>query len=116
MPCRVCGDVMQVLPSEIGLRFTCSKKCGGAWLSLTNSGENNPRWTGGYDPYYGPSWRPARRVARARDKVCQDCGISPDRLGKALDVHKDANRLDNLVSLCPTCHTTREWATNWRQP
>jgi hypothetical protein len=28
--------------------------------------------------------------------------------------HQEANRLDNLVSLCQLCHLNREWATNRR--
>lgn len=124
--CEQCGGPFMTYP-QVDARF-CSMPCWGRWSSEHIAGEAHPMYRGGYDPYYGPDWRPARRAARARDKICQDCGISPADLGKALDVHhitpfrtfgrerhEEANRLDNLVSLCPPCHITREWATNWRQ-
>jgi 5-methylcytosine-specific restriction endonuclease McrA len=92
------------------------------------SGEDAANWRGGYLPYYGGSWRRARRQARERDGCCQDCGMTPSDLGRALDVHhlvpfktfgverhREANDLANLVTLCPTCHIRREWETNWRR-
>lgn len=82
-------------------------------------------WRGGRLPYYGPSWRAARRAARRRDRVCQDCGVTPHDLGRALDIHHlisfrsfgverhtEANTLANLIALCNVCHLTREWAAN----
>jgi hypothetical protein len=124
--CDQCGKEFETIPSQ-SARF-CSQACWGGWMSVNRAGENSSNWRGGYDAYYGATWYPARRAARERDGICQDCGISPDILGKELDVHhiapfrrfgrerhEEANRLDNLVSLCPTCHTTREWATNWRE-
>lgn len=83
-------------------------------------GANNPRWTGGYKPYYGPNWYRQKRKARKRDNgVCQECGISSSE--KRLDVHhiipfrkyglekfEEANRLENLITLCCSCHTTLE--------
>ena len=75
---------------------------------------------------YGPNWETQRRKARRRDGFhCQMCGVSEDELGRELDVHHKrpfrefeydptdptradryllANALDNLISLCPTCH------------
>lgn len=92
------------------------------WQKQAVRGESNFNWKGGYEPYYGPNWRQQRRNARARDKyTCQRCGVTEKDLGRQLDVHhkirfgnfgikryKEANRLENLISLCYTCHTTVE--------
>jgi DEAD/DEAH box helicase domain-containing protein len=75
---------------------------------------------------YGPDWPAARAAARARDGyMCRQCG-APEREGRAHDVHhlrpfrefgyvpgenrndRQANALDNLITLCPTCHHRAE--------
>jgi HNH endonuclease len=100
----------------------CGVICFGKWLSNNIIGEAHPNWNGGRLPYYGPNWRQQRRNARARDNyTCQKCGITEKKLGKNLDVHhkkpfrkfgikkyKEANALENLISLCNVCHTTVE--------
>jgi DEAD/DEAH box helicase domain-containing protein len=81
---------------------------------------------------YGPSWPDASRGARARDgHRCRQCG-APEREGRAHDVHhlrpfrefgylpgenrndRQANALDNLVTLCSTCHHRAEAARGAR--
>ncbi|HUX75241.1 MAG TPA: DEAD/DEAH box helicase [Anaerolineae bacterium] len=71
---------------------------------------------------YGPNWPAQRDVARARDGYrCRHCG-APEREGRQHDVHhitpfrafgyvpgvndlyQLANRLENLITLCPACH------------
>jgi DEAD/DEAH box helicase domain-containing protein len=75
---------------------------------------------------YGPSWPQAREGARVRDgHQCRQCG-APEREGHAHDVHhirpfrefgyipgenrndRLANDLENLITLCPTCHQRAE--------
>ncbi len=72
---------------------------------------------------YGPNWSKQRKLALERDGyVCQDCGISDQKhrneYGEGLHVHhlrkrrkfesyEKANRLENLISLCRSCHY--EW-------
>ena len=70
----------------------------------------------------GPNWEQQRNKARARDGYrCQHCQ-APERPGRAHDVHhiqpfrtfgyvrgqndryREANRLENLVTLCRSCH------------
>ena len=70
----------------------------------------------------GPNWEQQRSQARERDgRRCQHCG-APERPGRAHDVHHiqpfrtfgyvrgknehylEANRLENLVTLCTSCH------------
>ncbi len=67
---------------------------------------------------YGPNWEAQRRRVRARDGYrCRNCGLPED--GRSHDVHhkvpfrsftsyEQANRLSNLVSLCPACHRRAE--------
>ncbi|MGH9426029.1 MAG: HNH endonuclease [Terriglobia bacterium] len=102
-------------------------KCRDNWRSENESGENSRGWRGGWENYYGPNWKRQKREARKRDNyTCQKCGLTEAELGKALDVHhkkpfkefgyligantnyKQANHLNNLVSLCPSCHKESE--------
>lgn len=122
LACVVCGKEFSTKASHLDRRRCCSKECLATLQSQAFAGDNNPNWRGGYMPYYGPSWPNARRLVRQRDNyTCQDCGITEAELGQELDVHhldrfgnygpehhEEANRLDNLVSLCKACHTRRE--------
>ncbi|MFN2144676.1 MAG: Zn-binding domain-containing protein, partial [Anaerolineales bacterium] len=93
----------------------------GYWLELAEEAINVLRdqnlWKN--DPNrYGPNWPRQRDAARQRDNhTCQNCGLPED--GRAHDVHhkipfrafedfSEANRLENLVTLCPTCHRRAE--------
>ncbi len=81
---------------------------------------------------YGPSWPQARLAALARDNhTCRQCG-APQRGERRHDVHhirpfrefgfvpganrndRQANALDNLITLCPTCHHRAEAARGAR--
>jgi len=81
---------------------------------------------------YGPDWPQARESARARDGFrCRQCS-APEREGRAHDVHhlrpfrefgyvagenrndRMANSLDNLITLCSTCHHRAETARGTR--
>lgn len=73
---------------------------------------------------YGPSWPATRDRVRARDGYrCQICGIPEE--GRAHDVHHkipfrlfssptEANQLDNLITVCPSCHHRVELAVRVR--
>jgi len=89
----------------------------GYWLALAEETVSALREAGAWsnDPNdYGPDWPRIREAVRARDGYrCQVCG-APEN-GKQHEVHHKtpfraftsaavANRLDNLVSLCPACH------------
>jgi len=68
---------------------------------------------------YGPDWPRVRRAVLARDgHACRVCGTSAAS-GTALHVHHrvpfrsfarpgEANRVENLVTLCPPCHQRAE--------
>ena len=76
---------------------------------------------------YGPNWRAQRRKALERDGYrCRTCGANGGADGISLHVHHirpfrdyqytpgvnenylQANQVDNLVSLCPSCHRRAE--------
>lgn len=81
---------------------------------------------------YGPNWEKVRQAVRARDRYrCTQCGI-PEARGQEHDVHHKipfrafgyvrgvnenhllANRLENLVLVCRTCHQRVETAGRLR--
>lgn len=84
-------------------------------------GEKHPNWRGGYEPYYGPNWHQQRRKTLERDHhICQICS-APEN-GRQHDVHhvipfkefglkryREANKLENLVTICRVCHIRLEW-------
>ena len=99
----------------------------GYWLSLNDETVEILRikglWTN--DPNdYGPNWEKQKLAVRERDEfICQICGRSEDE--RVHDVHhkspfrtfpsyKEANRLVNLISLCPSCHRRAENAVRIR--
>lgn len=74
---------------------------------------------------YGSNWDRIRRLILLRDKMtCQSCGL-PMSTSTPLHVHhiqpfksfsdpQEANRLENLISLCPSCHQKAEAAVKLR--
>jgi DEAD/DEAH box helicase domain-containing protein len=93
----------------------------GYWLSLSEETVAHLREMGAWtnDPNnYGPDWNKIRDRVRARDKyTCQVCG-TPETT-RQHDVHHktpfraftslaEANRLENLTTLCPSCHHKAE--------
>lgn len=68
----------------------------------------------------GANWELQASKARQRDGfTCQACGVSEEELGRQLDVHHkipyrsfasnvEANKLEHLVSVCPSCHAKLE--------
>jgi DEAD/DEAH box helicase domain-containing protein len=94
----------------------------GYWLTLSEQTIESLRaagvWTN--DPNdYGPGWNRLREAVRRRDGYCcQVCGAAEDA-GRQHDVHHkvpfraflsaaEANRVDNLITLCPACHRKAE--------
>jgi len=93
----------------------------GYWLTLSEATVTNLRQTGVWsnDPNdYGPDWPKIRAQVRARDGFrCALCG-TPET-DRQHDVHhkipfrqfpsaEQANRLENLITLCPSCHRRAE--------
>ncbi len=99
----------------------------GYWLSLADSTIETLRASGAWsnDPNaYGRDWPRIRLAVRTRDGFrCQVCGAAETTLtsagGREHDVHHkipfkaftsiaEANRLDNLTTLCTSCHRNVE--------
>ena len=118
--CVICGKAFTYYPSARSHPRCCSTSCSAIDRSVRFRGEFNPSWAGGYRSCYGPDWVFQSQLARRRDgHACQNCGATEHQLGKRLDVHHirpfrlhesttDANRLDNLISLCRKCHLKEE--------
>ncbi len=106
----------------------------GYWLSLSEELATRLQEAGVLPPPadYGPNWSAQRDAARARDGYrCRHCGAS-EREGRQHDVHhvtpfrafgyvpgvndlyELANRLENLITLCPACHRRVERARGAR--
>jgi len=100
------------------------------WLTLTPAAAQSlwdqEVWLGEPVRDYGPNWAQQREQARRRDGFkCRHCGL-PEREDRRHDVHhvrpfrsfgyvpnenehyRAANRLDNLVTLCASCHRRAE--------
>lgn len=121
--CEWCGDENEYVPARAEHRRFCSDDCYKSYLSEELrgerwAGEDNPAWSGGQerDRYYGPNWDEQRERTLERDgHECLICGS-----GENLHVHHKtpirnynrdtdrwyelANALDNLVTLCGSCH------------
>ena len=99
----------------------------GFWLGISEETVSHLRSAGAWsnDPNdYGPDWPRIRDVVRARDGYrCQVCGAPEE--SRQHEVHhktpfrsfctadgsvelQRANRLDNLTTLCPSCHRKAE--------
>lgn len=124
--CASCGREKDIKRSQFQKyeRHFCDQACQGAWMSENWTGENNPYWGGGWDGYYGPTWTSQRAAAVERDGGrCQSCGLENAEhervFGRAIHVHhiikfqrfndsEEANRLNNLITLCQDCHFSWE--------
>jgi DEAD/DEAH box helicase domain-containing protein len=98
----------------------------GYWLTLSEQTIETLRATGNWtnDPNdYSPGWNRLREAVRLRDGCrCQVCGTAESGNRQHEVHHKvpfrqflsatEANRMDNLVTLCPSCHRIAE--TNLR--
>ena len=110
------------------------------WLSLPEEASENLRQQGLWwdEPItdYGPNWPEQRSLARARDNCrCTGCGAA-EAPGRQHDVHHrvpfrfygyvpgppplgnqaylEANRLENLTTLCRSCHRRAEMVVHVR--
>jgi predicted transcriptional regulator len=91
-------------------------------LSKAMRGESNGQWRGGICPTDARlkhwSWKQARAACYERDNwTCQDCGVKCRNKVRIQAHHIIARRdgggdeLENLVTLCASCHRKREAVT-----
>lgn len=121
--CEYCGGTFQRPPSHKSPHNFCGRECMTQWARENRkAGEKAERWKGGHTNYYGPNWGTQRKKALQRDgDSCQACGVRKSAAGRELHVHhikrkewfvencgeewwREANQLDNLVTLCDSCH------------
>lgn len=77
------------------------------------SGENNCQWLGGisFEPYTLEFNETLKERIRNRDnRTCQLCGVHESKCLRKLPIHhidyvKKNMQPDNLISLCPSCHS-----------
>lgn len=107
------SELMQIDPKSVTNRL---RKFG--LQSGIRKGHRHPDWRGGHSKYRGEDWYSQRQKALTRDLYkCQDCGILRSQLENPQHMHvhhiipyqlsKD-NSLDNLITLCVSCHNKRE--------
>ena len=117
--CAYCGKGFLVFPCKARNQdwFYCDILCR-AWHI---TGKNNPAFrNSGHKYKYGANWKRQRRLAYIRDSyTCRRCGIRPLTM-RYLHAHHvipfinfnghflTANRIDNLITLCLTCHKVIE--------
>lgn len=114
--CEWCGDAYEDYAHRADRTRWCSSECRHEGVGEINSGENSHLWTGNKEYDRGQNWHTQRRRARKRDDYeCQRCGLHEDDHYRQLSVHhitpfdefdgyEEANRLDNLVTMCQKCH------------
>lgn len=116
--CSNCGKKIGVILSRKNYwnNQFCNRECYFQWMKKSDFsvGANNSSWKGGSEFFYGSNWIKQRRKARERDNyTCQECGTSEN--GRKHDVHhkislnnfdnpKEGNKLENLITLCRSCH------------
>lgn len=131
--CVNCANAVEKKPYNFKTEnAVCSQECLSEHLGELRKGEDNPQWKGGRFDYYGPNWNEQRKSALERDGYeCQKCGMDIeehyDEFGASLHVHhieprrsiidtssptveefEEANRLENLRTLCKSCHREAE--------
>jgi len=127
--CNNCGDEYERPVSylnQVDSKF-CSQGCSN---SFHHTGERNYHYVDGGSGgrRYGPNWDEQRSKALKRDFYrCRVCNISDDKCKEKyqqpLVVHhktprrcfdnlKRANRLRNLITVCPRCHGVLEAEIN----
>ncbi len=114
LACIGCGRLSSHWPSRI--EKGCGKYCSRVCRDERRIGPLHPQYLGGPGGYRGPNWAAQKRAAKRRDgRLCQGCG------GPGTDVHhvrpfrlfadyREANALDNLLTLCKSCHREAEGA------
>jgi len=106
--CLVCGKDIYALKRKAGGRKYCSTKCKiDALAEMKRKRFENKRIWGEWK-----NWRTAKEWYLTIYKKCQICGY--EKIKEILEMHhKDRNRYnnkkDNLILLCPNCHSEEHY-------
>jgi len=127
LTCSECGETFERAKSGVvgtEKHYFCSKECQAKNIDYILRGEYHFRYIDGESKNNrGKGWIRIRKEVRLRDNyTCGICGITEKEIGKALDVHhikpyrlfddsEKANGINNLISLCPSCHHREEYKT-----
>lgn len=115
--CERCGKTYNTFPSKLKTTRYCTRECRDKyWV-----GKQTPNWQDGIGVYKrGSNWHSIRRkVIRRDDFECQKCGngenlhvhhIVPFRM---YDSDVEANRMENLITLCAPCHRAEDAKSKW---
>jgi 5-methylcytosine-specific restriction endonuclease McrA len=116
--CRRSLDVPRVIrEAGVSLHY-CDDACRQAWVEsepdlTVRTGQRGGSQRGG-------NWDLQTRMARERDQfTCRICGVTEEEIGQRLHVHHripyrrfrsnvEANKLEHLISVCPSCHRRQE--------
>ena len=105
--CRQCGKefqrkkYMEKWSQERGP--FCSFACYGQWQKENTTGPANPNYSPDSVRRDTWNWKHQRELALQRDKCCVRCH-STDRLHVHHKGNPDCHELDNLETLCASCH------------
>jgi 5-methylcytosine-specific restriction endonuclease McrA len=111
--CPICDKEFEVFASDN--KVTCSNKCSRKRKSEILRGEKSPLWRGGTSAPYHKDWRQARRNALKRDGYrCVLCSTTEDIIVHHIVPYRysKSHDLDNLITLCRTCHGKEEFKVN----
>lgn len=119
--CRHCGQSVSIPDWVRGLDVRlhyCDERCRQAWV------ESEPDFSVRLEERgrrrRGANWGLQAHRARERDQFrCRSCGVTEEELGGRLHVHHripfrrfrsnvEANKLEHLISVCPSCHQKEE--------
>jgi 5-methylcytosine-specific restriction endonuclease McrA len=96
-------------------RVCCSKPCRQHTQATRYLGEKSHFWRGGATAPYHTEWKPQRRKALERDgHACVLCG-GKDKVNvhhKNPFRYSQSHALENLISLCRSCHSKEELKVN----
>lgn len=112
--CPICGALFQVKnPSDNNV--TCGKVCRRIHKSRIHQAEKSHFWRGGKMAPYNGVWKERRLEALERDGYkCALCD-STDRIQVHHKVpyrYSKSHDLDNLITLCRSCHSKEEYKVN----
>lgn len=121
-PCAQCGKIISCKRAKSSQpRVFCSRACQHAYQSIHCRRENHPLWKNAHPRDMGTNWVSMRSAVLKRDyRTCQHCGATSH-----LDVHhliparhfrtpEESNALNNLVTLCDSCHAKADGETRRR--